>query len=204
METILYSIEEEIGIIKLNRPEVYNSVNETMIRELDALFDEIKDDQDVKAVVIASNSNKAFCTGMDLRNASKLAPEEIKKLLEVGQALYQKIEEFPKPVIAAMNALTLGGGLEMVLACNDRIIVEGAKIGIVETGVGVLPAWGGTQRLPRIVGKGIAAELIFTGVQINAKQALEFGLVSKIVPSADGLILTAIEKAKSLTLNEEE
>ncbi|MFX1251536.1 MAG: enoyl-CoA hydratase/isomerase family protein [Promethearchaeota archaeon] len=203
METILYSIEEEIGIIKLNRPEVYNIVNETMIRELDALFDEIKDDQDVKAVVITSNSNKAYCTGMDLRNASKLAPEEIKKLLEVGQALYQKIEEFPKPVIAAMNALTLGGGLEMVLACNDRIIVEGAKIGIVETGVGVLPAWGGTQRLPRIVGKGIAAELIFTGVQINAKQALEFGLVSKIVPSADGLILTAIEKAKSL-VNEEE
>ncbi|MFX1537445.1 MAG: enoyl-CoA hydratase/isomerase family protein [Promethearchaeota archaeon] len=203
METILYSKEEDIGIIKLNRPEVYNIVNKPMIREIDALFDEIKDDQYIKAVVIASNSDKAFCTGMDLKNASKLTPEETKKLLELGQALYQKIEEFPKPVIAAINALALGGGLEMSLACDDRVIVEGAKVGTVETSVGVIPAWGGTQRLPRIVGKGIAAEMIFTGGQINAKQALECGLVTKIVSSTDELILAAIEKAKSLK-NEEE
>ncbi|MFX0062847.1 MAG: enoyl-CoA hydratase/isomerase family protein [Candidatus Hermodarchaeota archaeon] len=203
MEAILYSKEEDIGIIKLNRPEVYNIVNETLIREMDELLDEIKEDQDIKAVVITSNSDKAFCTGIDLKDAAKLAPEETKKILELGQALCRKIEELSKPVVAAINALALGGGLEMSLACNDRIIVEGAKVGAVETSIGVLPAWGGTQRLPRIVGKGIAAEMIFTGEQINARQALEFGLVSKIVPSTDGLIPTAIETVK-LLINKEE
>ncbi|MFX0091682.1 MAG: enoyl-CoA hydratase/isomerase family protein [Candidatus Hodarchaeota archaeon] len=198
METVLYTKEGDVGIIKLNRPEAYNAINPLLVQELGVLFDEIEKDQTVKVVIIASASDKAFCSGADLKSASSMSMEDTEKHIMAGQALYRKIDNFPKPVVAAINALALGGGLEMSLACDDRVIVDGAKVGNPEAKLGLLPAWGGTQRLTKIVGRGIAAEMILTGGQINAKKALEFGLVSKMVSSVAELIPTAIEMAKAL------
>ncbi len=187
-ETIIYtkegsffSPEKNIGVIKLNRPTAYNALNDQLITELQQALKEAEADDEVKVVVITAEGQKVFCTGADLKLASELNEKTALPLIEEGQAIFNYVENFPKPTIAAVNGLALGGGLELALACDMRIASEEAKLGCPETSIGLIPAWGGIQRLPKIVGIGKAKELIFSGAMITAKEAAEIGLVNKVV-----------------------
>ncbi len=192
METLLYekvgsflSMEENIGVIKINRPDALNSVNDKLVEELNSLLDEIEKDDEVKVVVITADGEKVFCTGADLKYAQGLTEkdkEESRPLIEAGQALYRKVENLSKPTIAAINGLCLGGGTELSLACDIRVMNETTKIGTPEVALGLLPAWGGTTRLPKIIGLGRAKEMILTGGQVNGTEAERIGLVNKAVP----------------------
>lgn len=188
-ETLLYSKEgsffspeKNIGIIKLNRPTAYNALNDQLISELYQLLQEIEKDEEVRVVVITAEGQKVFCTGADLKLASELDEKSALPLVQRGQEIFSYIESFPKPTIAAINGLALGGGLELACACDIRIASEEAKVGCPETSIGLIPAWGGIQRIPKVVGLGKAKELIFTGAMITAKEAEDIGLVNKVVP----------------------
>ena len=181
-EGSFFSPEKNIGVIKLNRPTAYNALNEQLITELQQLLKEIENDDEVKVVVITAEGQKVFCTGADLKTASELDEKSALPMIERGQAVFSYIESFPKPIICAINGLALGGGLEMALACDIRIASEEAKVGCPEVSLGLIPAWGGIQRAPRVTGLGKAKELIFTGAMITAKEAAEIGLVNKVVP----------------------
>lgn len=190
-ETIQYSVEghfladtEQIGVITLNRPGALNAINPQMVKELNEVLDQIEKDDNIRAVIIRSASDKAFSVGADLKAAASMMQDKAKarEWVAEGQKLFRRIESFPKPIIAEINALTLGGGLEMAMACDLRIASSEAKLGNPEVQLGLIPAWGGTQRMPKIIGLGKAKELILTGRQITAQEALEIGLVNKVVP----------------------
>lgn len=172
--------EANIGVITLNRPDALNSLNAELIAELDRLLDEILADDKIRVVVI-TGAGRAFSVGADLREAQKLDEAGVKNFIESGQRLFDRIENFDKPVVAALNGFTLGGGVELALACDLRIASEDARIGNPEVAVGLIPAWGGTVRLPKVVGRGKAGELILTGGQIDAKEAERIGLINKTV-----------------------
>ena len=189
-ETILYSKEgsflspaKNVAVIKLNRLDALNSINDKLLEELVAALDEAEKDPEVRSVVIASSHEKVYCTGADLKMAQGYLgkPDDVKPLLEEGQAAIDKIARLSKPVIAAINGLCLGGGTEISLACDIRICENEAKIGTPEVSLGLIPAWGGCVRLPRIIGLGKAMELILTGGTVTAQEALDMGLVSKVV-----------------------
>ena len=188
--------EANIGVITLNRPDALNALNLELINELNTLLDEVAKDEKIRVAVI-TGAGRAFSVGADLREAQKLDPAGVQSFIESGQRLFDKIENFDKPVIAALNGFTLGGGVELALACDLRIASEDARIGNPEVAVGLIPAWGGTVRLPKIVGKGKAAELILTGGQIDAKEAERIGLVNKTVP-ADELNSTVMWAAGTI------
>jgi enoyl-CoA hydratase/carnithine racemase len=192
-ETMLYekagsflSPIKNVAVIKFNRLDAYNSVNEQFLLDLNAALDEAVNDPDVRSIVLATNHDKAFCTGADLKTAQtglgEEHSEEIAQVVEQGQQIISKISKIGKPVIAAVHGLCLGGGLEIALASDIRICSTETKFGAVEVGVGLIPAWGGCVRLPRVVGLGKAMEMNLTGSQISADEALECGLVSKVVP----------------------
>ncbi|MFX1565017.1 MAG: enoyl-CoA hydratase/isomerase family protein [Promethearchaeota archaeon] len=191
-ETIAYTVEghflaesEQIGVITLNRPGKLNAIGPELIKEMNDVLDTIEKDDNVRAVIIRSASEKAFSVGADLTAAAQMAQDRpmAKKFMESGQALFRRIENFPKPIIAELHGLVLGGGLEMSMACDLRIASKEAKFGNPEVKLGLIPGWGGTQRLPRIVGIGNAKEIILTGRDVLADEALEMGLVNKVVPS---------------------
>ncbi|MFX0114166.1 MAG: enoyl-CoA hydratase/isomerase family protein [Candidatus Hodarchaeota archaeon] len=192
METIIYektgsflSMEENIGVIKINRPDALNAFNDKLVEELNAILDEIEKDDEIKVVVITADGEKVFSVGADLKFAQGLTEkdkEESRPLIQGGQELFRKLENLSKPTIAAINGLALGGGTEITLACDIRIANESAKIGTPEVGVGLLPAWGGTTRLPKIIGMGRAKEMILTGGQVSGTEAERIGLVNKAVP----------------------
>jgi enoyl-CoA hydratase/carnithine racemase len=199
-ETILYSKEgsflspaKNVAVIKMNRLDALNSINDKLLEELVAALDEAEKDPEVRSVVIASSHEKVYCTGADLKMAQGYLgkPDEVKPLLEEGQAAIDKIARLSKPVIGAINGLCLGGGTEIALACDIRICETEAKIGTPEVSLGLIPAWGGCVRLPRIIGLGKAMELILTGGQVTADEALAMGLVSKVV-SKDELLSQAM------------
>jgi enoyl-CoA hydratase len=171
--------EENIAVITLNRPEVLNALNTEVLQELDSALEEIRKDDKIKAVVI-TGAGRAFSAGADLSEAPT-EEEGMRKRIEVGQKVYDKIEDFEKPVIVAINGFAIAGGLELCLACDIRIASETAQLGLVETNVGLLPAWGGVIRLPRIIGKGRASEMVLTATRIDAKEAERIGLVNKVV-----------------------
>jgi len=187
--------EENIAVITLNRPDVLNALNTEILQELDNVMEEIKKDDKVRAVVI-TGAGRAFSAGADL---SEAPPDEagMRKRIEFGQKVYDKIEDFEKPVIAAINGYAIAGGLELALACDMRIASEKAQFGFVETNVGLIPSWGGVMRLPKVIGRGRAAELILTAQRIDAKEADRIGLVNKVV-SPDELKSTAMWTAGTL------
>jgi len=188
--------EANIGVITLNRPDSLNSFNFDLITEFNSLLDEIAKDEKIRVVVI-TGAGRAFSVGADLREGQKLDSAGVKDLLESGQRLFDRIENFDKPVIAALNGFTLGGGVELAIACDLRIASEEARIGNPEVSLGLIPAWGGIVRLPKIVGVGKAKELILTGGQIDAKEAERIGLVNKTVP-ADELNSTVMWTAGTI------
>jgi len=187
--------EENIAVITLNRPEVLNALNLDIMKELDSALEEIRKDNKIRAVVI-TGAGRAFSAGADLAQAP---PDEagMREVIGFGQKVYDKIENFEKPVIAAVNGYCLAGGLEMALSCDIRIASEAAQFGLVETNVGLIPAWGGVMRLPRLLGKGYAAEMVLTAQRIDAKEAYRIGLVNKVVPPNE-LMSTAMWTAGTL------
>jgi enoyl-CoA hydratase len=188
--------QENIGVITLNRPNVLNAMNREMFNELDSLLEEIRKDESIRVVVI-TGAGRAFTTGPDLREAEKLDDAGVRGFIEFGQRVFNKIESFDKPVIAAINGFALGGGLELALSCDIRIASEDAKIGSPEVALGLIPAWGGCVRLAKVIGRGRATEMILTGGQIDAKEAERIGLVNKTA-SADELHSTVMWTAGTI------
>ena len=181
-ETILYEKEEGVGIIRLNRPKSLNALNPQMIAEISRVFDEIRSDDEVGAVII-TGSEKFFCAGADIKAIKEIAtPVDTYYFVAKAHAMYNKIEDMDKPVIAAISGLALGGGCELALACDFRLAAENATFGLPEIKIGVLPGGGGTQRLPRLIGISRAKELLYTGNSIDAMESYRIGLVNKVYP----------------------
>ncbi|MFZ0945649.1 MAG: enoyl-CoA hydratase-related protein [Syntrophobacteraceae bacterium] len=180
-------------ILTLNRPEVMNSFNFALLRELAEKVELFQWDPEVRVIII-TGAEKAFCAGADLKERATMPEDQVRKFIFTLRSLFTFIELMNKPVIAAVNGIALGGGTELALACDIRIASESATMGLTETRLAIIPGGGGTQRLPRIVGKGKAKELIFTGRRVDAKEALEIGLVNKVAP-AGKLIDECLEMA---------
>lgn len=182
----LYEKSEGIATITINRPEVHNALNEETISEILTRLEDAKNDEGIRVIIITGAGDRAFSAGADLKmiKGASASPERGTELSRIGQHLCDFIEVLEKPVIAAINGYALGGGIELAMACDIRIASENAQIGHTEINVGLIPAWGGTQRLPRLVGKGIAKEMIFTGKRIDAKTAERLGLINAVVPDS--------------------
>jgi len=195
-EPILVEIKEGVCWITLNRPDKLNSIDSKTMKRLFETIDEVEDDPNVRCVVI-KGSGRAFSAGADVDELMKLTPEEAEELSRKGHETMMKISSMPKPVIAAINGYALGGGCELASACDIRIASEKAKFGQPEIKLGIIPGWGGTQLLTRLIGVGRAMELILTGRIIDAEEAYRMGLVNKVVPH-DRLEEEVSELAKTL------
>jgi enoyl-CoA hydratase/carnithine racemase len=185
---IRYTIEDKVAVLVLDRPPV-NALNEQALVELGAAIDELNANPEVKAIVITGGGQLAFAAGADIGLFGRIIKEQDlaagKAFLELGQHTFNKIEASNKPVIAAINGVCLGGGLELAMACHMRICGDRARLGQPEINLGIIPGWGGTQRLPRIVGPAKATEMILTGDQITAQQAMQLRLVNMVVPGGE-------------------
>lgn len=181
-ENILVENNEGILQITINRPSKLNALNRATIDELHAAFEDAEDDDEVKVIILTGSGEKAFVAGADISEFSNFSSEEGKKLAAQGQEkLFDFVANLSKPVIAAVNGFALGGGLELAMAAHFRIASDNAKMGLPEVSLGVIPGYGGTQRLPQLVGKGRAMEMIMTAGMIDANQALQYNLVNHVV-----------------------
>jgi len=178
----LYEKSEGIATITFNCPEKRNPLNEETIREILAHLEDAKNDENIRVIVFTGAGDRAFSSGADLNMMKGATAVRGTELSRIGQHMCDYIEVLEKPVIAAINGYALGGGIELAMACDIRIASENAQIGQPEINVGLIPGWGGTQRLPRFVGKGMAKEMIFTGKRIDAKTAERLGLINAVVP----------------------
>jgi len=180
-------VEENAGVVTLtlNRPDVMNSLNFPLLHALRDQIESFRFRADVRVVIITGSGEKAFCAGADLKERATLAPEKVKEYIFTIRNLFTSIEQLNKAVIVAVNGIALGGGTELALASDIRIASSNAVMGLTETRLAIIPGAGGTQRLPRLVGKGKAKELIFTGGRVNAQEALDIGLVNKICKPQD-------------------
>src|SRR6201987_5253623 len=185
LETILYAKKGAIAYVTLNRPKVLNALNKRTWEDLKAAFEDAQDDAAVRGIILTGAGDKAFIAGADISELTQLTPVEAQASSSYGQAVLDLIENLGKPVIAAVNGFALGGGCETAMACTIRIAVEQAKFGQPEVKLGLLPGGGGTQRLPRLVGKGRALQLILSGGMISAQEAYRIGLVNEVVPASD-------------------
>lgn len=199
-ENLLTNKEDLLGWIYINRPDKLNALNAQTVKELGEAFESFREDKDVRAVILTGTGEKAFIAGADIKELSELDESQGRAYVLEGQKVTKAIENFPKPVIAALNGFALGGGTEFALACHMRIASENAKLGQPEVKLGLIPGFGGTQRLARLVGKGIAMEMIFSGRIVGAQEALSFGLVNKVVP-AEELTAACEAAAKEMTAN---
>jgi enoyl-CoA hydratase/carnithine racemase len=180
-------VEERVAVLTIDHPPA-NAFNKATVLDLEAAFDEVAANDQVKVIVITGAGQFAFVAGADINEIAQIkTSEQAKELLLKGQAIFNKIEASPKPVLAAVNAVALGGGLELAMACHMRILSDRARVGQPETNLGVIPGWGGTQRLARLVGPGKALELILSGDIINAQEAFRLGLANKVVPAGQVL-----------------
>ena len=191
---------EGIGWVTIHRPDKLNAMNVETIEELRAAFREFGENPEVKAVILTGAGEKAFIAGADIKEFVHLDAEKGREYASRGQALTATIEDFAKPVIAAINGYALGGGTEFALACHIRLASENAKLGQPEVKLGIIPGYGGTQRLARLVGKGKAMEMILSGRIITAAEAQDIGLVNKVVPAAE-LLSAAEAMAKEIIAN---
>ncbi|MGD8833348.1 MAG: enoyl-CoA hydratase-related protein [Desulfobacteraceae bacterium] len=179
-ETISYALEEGVATLTLDRPEVRNAISRTLVNDLQATLKVVADTPEARVLILTGAGEKAFCAGADLKERAGMSPEEVETFLKDLGALMTAIENFKLPVIAAVNGSAFGGGLELAMAADIRLAADSAVVGLTETRLGIIPGAGGTQRLPRIVGKGKALELILTGRRIDARQALAIGLVNHV------------------------
>lgn len=189
-----------VALVTLNRPEAMNSCNRELLARLHEAFDALRFDPEVRAIVVTGAGEKAFCAGADLKERAGMTPVEVKRFIVTIRDTFSLIEAMGKPVIAAINGVALGGGTELALACDIRIAADSAMLGLTETGLGIIPGAGGTQRLPRLVGKGKAKELIFTARRIPAAEALAIGMVEQVVPAAE-LLEASLQMAARIAEN---
>lgn len=186
-QNLLIADTDGIRTITINRPDQLNALNRATIAELDQALNEAEADKSVRVLIITGSGAKAFVAGADIKEFAHFSVEEGKMLSAEGhKQLFDHVERLNKPVIAAVNGFALGGGLELAMSCHLRVASANAKMGLPETGLGVIPGYGGTQRLARLVGKGKAMEMIFTAGMIKADEALQWGLVNHVVPQAEG------------------
>lgn len=185
-ENITITSENGIATISINRPTKLNALNKATIQELHVAFNTLEKEEEIRAIIITGSGTKAFVAGADIAEFAHFTVEEGAQLAAQGQEiLFNFIENLKKPVIAAVNGFALGGGLELAMACHFRIASENAKMGLPEVSLGVIPGYGGTQRLPQLIGKGRAMELIVTAGMIAAEEALRVGLVNHVVPQEE-------------------
>lgn len=184
-QNILFKQKDEIAIITINRPEKLNALNQKTVDELALAFSAIRDDASVKGVILTGAGSKAFAAGADIEELAQLSAMQARQVSLANNAVLSAIEQFPKPVIAAVNGFCLGGGNELAMACHMRWAAKNAKFGQPEVNLGITCGYGGTQRLPRLVGKGKAVELIISGNMIDAQEAQRVGLVNHVVEQAE-------------------
>ena len=188
-----------IGVITMNRPEALNALNAQVLSDLSAVLDEVANDDNI-LVAVVTGAGRSFVAGADIGQMSTMTPAEAKKFGTFGNMVFMRLENLTKPTIAAVNGFALGGGCELAMACDIRIASEKAKFGQPEVGLGITPGFGGTQRLPRIVGMANAMEMILTAQTINAQRAKEIGLVSHVV-APEELMDKAMELANAIAAN---
>jgi len=179
-KVLLVEEKDGIAVLTLNRPEVMNSFNFALLNSLKEQVDALKFNTNVRVVIITGADRKAFCAGADLKERTTFDELQVKEFIFTIRNLFTSIEHLNKPVIAAINGVALGGGTELALACDIRIAAMNASMGLTETRLAIIPGAGGTQRLPRLIGRGKAKELIFTGRRVDAREALQIGLVNQI------------------------
>jgi enoyl-CoA hydratase len=183
-QTLLFEVRDGIAFVTINRPDKLNALNDQVMLELSIVAERIATEPEIKGAILTGSGPKSFVAGADIGDLSRQGPFDGKARAQRGQAVLRRLETCGKPVIAAINGFALGGGCELAMACHIRIASESAKFGQPEVKLGIAPGYGGTQRLPRLVGKGIALQLILTGEMIDAQEAYRIGLVNKVVPAA--------------------
>ncbi|GAB4272632.1 MAG: enoyl-CoA hydratase [Deferrisomatales bacterium] len=198
--TILASQEGGIRVLTLNRPQAMNSLSFPMLLELRARLEEIQFDADARCVIVTAAGDRAFCAGADLKERATMTEDQVRRYIQTIRSTFTLVEDLPVPVIAAVNGIALGGGTELALACDLRIVSDRATLGLTETSLAIIPGAGGTQRLPRVVGKAKAKELLFTAKRIDAQEALRIGLANQVVPHAS-LLDEARAMAEAISRN---
>src|SRR2546427_11296760 len=183
-ENLIVDVNDRIARVTVNRPKVLNALNDKTVSEIHAVFASLRGNADVGAVILTGAGEKAFVAGADINELALMTPLQGEASSKLGQAALREIETLGKPVLAAINGFALGGGCELALACHIRFASENARLGLPEVGLGIIPGYGGTQRLPRVVGLGFALELITTARRIDAQEALRSGLVNRRPPAA--------------------
>ncbi|MEQ8154896.1 MAG: short-chain-enoyl-CoA hydratase [Clostridiaceae bacterium] len=181
LKNVTLEKKERVAVVTINRPKALNALNSQTLKDLDTVIAELEKDKDVYAVILTAAGEKSFVAGADITEMKDLTEEQGKEFGILGNNVFRRLENLDKPVIAAISGFALGGGCELAMACDIRIASDKAKFAQPEVGLGIIPGFGGTQRLPRIVGLGKAKELIYTGEMIKADEALRIGLVNKVV-----------------------
>ena len=194
---LLYENQDGIAVITMNRPKALNALNQETLDELNQVADMLAKDSSVQVVILTGSGDKAFVAGADIAQMQSMSAMEGRNFGKLGQAVFNKLENLPQPVIAAVNGFALGGGCELAMACDIRIASEKAKFGQPEVTLGITPGFAGTQRLPRLVGKGRAKQLLYTGDVIDAQEAYRIGLVNVVAP-AEELMTTAKAVAQKI------
>jgi enoyl-CoA hydratase len=196
-KNIVFEVEKGIAKITFNRPKALNALNQELLEEFAQALEEVEKNEDISVLVLTGEGDKAFVAGADITEINKLNALEAKFFCKKGHDAMNKLQELPIPVIAAVNGFALGGGSEMALACDFIYAADSAKFGLPEITLGIIPGFGGTQRLPRVVGKNIAKEMIFTGKMISGEEAKNLGMVNEVV-SAESLMETVMKVASSI------
>ena len=184
-ENLLLERDGAVAIVTLNRPKVLNALNKQTLAELSACMASLKADEGVRAIILTGSGEKSFVAGADINELATQSPVEGQAHARRGQLILDAIEQLGKPVIAAINGFALGGGCELAMACTIRLAADSARFGQPEINLGLMPGYAGSQRLPRLVGKGIAMEMLLTGDMVGAQRAYEIGLVNRVVPAAE-------------------
>jgi enoyl-CoA hydratase len=184
-ETLLVERDGAVAVVTINRPKVLNALNTQTIDDLERAMRDLQQDDAVRAIVLTGAGEKSFVAGADINELSVLSPAEGQRHGRRGQSVFDQIEHLGKPVIAAINGFALGGGCELAMACTIRLAADSARLGQPEINLGIIPGYAGSQRLPRLVGKGRALEILLTGDMVSATRAYEIGLVNRVVPAAE-------------------
>lgn len=193
-QNLIIEISEKIAMVTLNRPQALNALNKELLGEINSFLDEAATNSEIRVIVLTGSGEKSFVAGADIKEFRDFAGAQGEELARVGQnQVFDKIEKFPKPIIAAVNGFALGGGLELAMSAHFRIASDNAKLGLPEVTLGLIPGYGGTQRLPKLVGKGRAAQMIFTAEMISAERAYEIGLVNEVVAQTE-----LLDRAKAI------
>jgi enoyl-CoA hydratase len=196
-ENILFEVQDGIGVLTFNRPKALNALNPKTLEEVSEVIDHVQQDEAVRVLVLTGAGDKAFVAGADITEFPKMNPLEARHFAEKGQGVFFKLEHLPKPVIACVNGFALGGGCEIAMSCDFIYASDKARFGQPEVNLGLIPGFGGTQRLARLIGRAKAKELCMTGEMIDAQQAKEWGLVAKVFP-AEQLVAETMKIARLL------